>query len=362
MRPDARGRACASGGALTDRRLILGLLALAGLGLLAAAPALAEDVLSIASYGGVLQDAETKAMFEPAAKEIGVGVKVYAIQGTARIATIRAQEKANAPTFDVMEYFAGVCEQLSRDGLTEPLDFAVIKTDGIPPEFVGKNWVGIDTYSTLLSYNTKTFGDKGPATWAEFWDVKRFPGRRALNPTDVTAEIALLADGVPADKLYPLDIDRVFRKLNEIKPYITVWWTTGAQATQLAKDQEVDTQSIWQERAEDAIKAGAPITYTWKQGLLGTNCMVVPKGAPHKELAMKLIAGVVSPELQANLPQYTSSGPVNRKAFETGKITAEQAKELNTAPQNVAQQIVQNLGWWADHGAKMQMRFRELLQ
>ena len=51
--------------------------------------------------------------------------------------------------------------------------------------------------------------------------------------------IALLADGVPADKLYPIDMDRAFHKLDEIKPHITVWWTTGAQPAQLLLDKEV---------------------------------------------------------------------------------------------------------------------------
>ena len=36
-----------------------------------------------------------------------------------------------------------------------------------------------------------------------------------------------MADGVAPDKLYPLDVDRAFKKLEEIKPNITVWWTSG---------------------------------------------------------------------------------------------------------------------------------------
>ncbi len=39
-----------------------------------------------------------------------------------------------------------------------------------------------------------------------------------------------MADGVAPDALYPLDVDRAFRKLEQIKPHIAVWWTSGGQS------------------------------------------------------------------------------------------------------------------------------------
>ena len=37
-----------------------------------------------------------------------------------------------------------------------------------------------NSYGTVMSWNTKTYGEIPPKTWAEFWDVAKFPGRRAL--------------------------------------------------------------------------------------------------------------------------------------------------------------------------------------
>ena len=42
--------------------------------------------------------------------------------------------------------------------------------------------------------------------------------------------LALLADGVAPSKLFPLDLDRAFHKLDQIKPNVAVWWKTGDQS------------------------------------------------------------------------------------------------------------------------------------
>lgn len=66
--------------------------------------------------------------------------------------------------------------------------------------------------------------------FADVWDVKKFPGRRALRkfPRD-TIEAALRADGVPGGpEIYkvlgaPGGWDRAFRTLDRIKPHVNLW-------------------------------------------------------------------------------------------------------------------------------------------
>ncbi len=324
-----------------------------------AAPGWAQQTLAVASDGGVYQDAERKAFYEPAAKALGITIKDYTLSD---ITDIRAQVKAGAVQWDVAEIWGGLCEQAAREGLTEPLDYSVIKTDGIPKELVHPNWIGITGYSTVLAYNKEKYGDNPPRTWADFFDTKKFPGTRALYAGADSAEIALLGDGVPMDKVYPIDADRAFKKLAEIKPSVVSWWQSGSQAMQLVKSQEADMLSIWVARIDAAIKDGAPYAYGFNQAIFDVDCLVVPKGAKNKELAMKAINLFVSPELQANLPQYVRYGPINQKAYETGKITPEMAKGLNTAPENFKQQLVLNKAWWVDNGQKMQERWDAFLQ
>ena len=309
------------------------LAAISCLALAPTSPVLAQQTLAVASDGGVYQDAERKAFYEPAAKALGISIKDYTLSD---ITDIRAQVKAGAVQWDVAEIWGGLCEQAANEGLTDPLDYNVIKTDGIPKNLVHPNWVGITGYSTVLAYNKDKYGSNPPKTWADFFDTKKFPGTRALYRGTDSLEIALMADGVPMDKMYPLDVDRAFKKLEALKPNIVSWWESGSQAMQLAKSEEADMLSIWVARIEAAIKDGAPYAYDYNQAMFDVDCLVVPKGAKNKDLAMKAINLFVSPELQANMPQYVPYGPVNQKAFETGKITPEMTAKSNTAPQNFA--------------------------
>lgn len=74
--------------------------------------------------------------------------------------------------------------------------------------------------------------------WGDFWDVARHPGKRGLRADPRgTLEIALLADGVPPDAVYqtlstPQGVDRAFRRLSQIRPYI-VWWKTPDEAIRI---------------------------------------------------------------------------------------------------------------------------------
>ena len=314
--------------------------------------------VAIAGDGGVYQDAERKAFYQPAAQKLGITVKDYSGTG---IAPLRAQVKSGAVTWDIVELWNGLCKQAGREGLTEKLDYSVIDRSGIPEGLSGDNWIGITAYSAVMVYNKNKYGANPPQNWADFFDVQKFPGRRAMNPGDTSVEIALMADGVPPDKLYPLDLDRAFKKLASFKPNVSAWWTTGSQAVQFARDQEVDMLSMWNGRADAAIKDGGPVAYGWNQGILEMDCLVVAKNAPHKDLAMKVVGAITSAEIQANLPKYINYAPINQKAFEGGLIAPEIASKLGTSPANLKQQVVLNIKWWADHSQEVQERFDKLM-
>jgi putative spermidine/putrescine transport system substrate-binding protein len=323
-------------------------------------PVIAAESIAVASYGGAYQDALRKAFYEPAAKALGIEVKEFTLSG---ISDVRTQVKANAVQWDVVELYAGQCQQAANEGLIEPLDYNVIHTDGVPKELVQSHWVGFTAYSTVLAWNKKTYADNPPKNWADFWDLKKFPGTRAMSgygPT-ANAEMALMAAGIPKDKLYPLDLDRAFDKLKEIKSE-TVFWNSGAEAGQLALSQEADMISIWVARIDAAIKEGAPYDFTYEQGIIDIECLVVPKGSPHKELAMKVINEFLKPENQAELPRYVPYGPVNQKAYETGKITPDLLKNANSTPENWAKQVIMDKPYWAEHGQAAQERWDAFIQ
>lgn len=338
----------------------LAAVSLAAASLLSTA-ALAKDFLAVASYGGAYQEALRKAHYTPTEEALGIEIKEYTLSG---IGDVRAQVQAGAVEWDVVELYGGQCEQAAREGLTMALDYKVIDADGIPPELIKPNWVGYTAYSTVLAYNKNVYGDNPPKSWADFWDVEKFPGTRALSGYGLStnAEFAMMAAGVKIADMYPIDMEKAIAKLREIKPHITVWWQSGSQAMQLAQSEEVDMLSIWIARIDAAIKEGAPYAYDYNQALLDVECLVVPKGAKNPELAMKAINLFVSPDLQANLPQYVNYGPVNQKAFATGKITPEQAAKSNSSPDNLKNQIIQQKAFWTDNGQKGQEMWDKFMQ
>lgn len=322
--------------------------------------ALAQESITVASWGGAFQEAESKSFFQPAAAALGITIKEDTTNG---LTDVRLQVTGNAVKWDLVELGAEECARGNREGLFEQLDYSVIDTDGIDPKLVHEDWVGIIYYSNILIYRTDELGENGPKNWAEFWDVERFPGRRALGnfPTE-TLTIAALADGVPPDEVYPLDFDRAFAALERIKPYISTWWDSGGQAMQLVNDAEVDMASIWNGRASVLAEQGVPVEYTFEQGIFNADCMVIPKGSPNKDLAMRALAMFLTPDLQANLPLHIANGPVNLKAFETGKIPEDRLPWIVSSPENVDKQVLLDFEFWVDHLVEAEERFQEFLQ
>ena len=87
----------------------------------------------------------------------------------------------------------------------------------------------IHVYSTVVGYRPDML-DTAPATFADFFDADKFPGKRGAYNWVMGGllEMALIADGVALEDLYPLDTDRAYKKIDTIKDDI-VWWDTGAQ-------------------------------------------------------------------------------------------------------------------------------------
>lgn len=341
--------------------LAAALISLAGA--LPAAAAHAQEITAV-SFGGAYQNAQSKALFQPAAKALGITVKEETYSG---IADLRLKVKAGANTWDVVASGSGSAARAGAEGILEKLDYKVIDVSSFLPGMAGEFCVGGDVFSTVLAWNTKTYGQKGPQSWADFWDVKKFPGKRSYRKSVAGAlEPALMADGVPPDKVYevlssPGGIARAIKKIKELKPHIAVWWGSGAQHAQLMKDGEVDMVTGWNGRFDVAAKDGAAVAYTFNQGLLDYDCYAIPKGAPHKDQAMKFLAEISKPAYQADFTKYITYGPTNKKAYDLGTIDAAYAKRLPSYPDNAAKQLPVNLAWYIKHEAEAAAAYQNML-
>jgi len=328
----------------------------------AATPALAQDSITVVSFGGTYQDAERQALYTPTAEKLGIQIREDSLKG---IADVRLQVQGGSTTWDVVELGRQYCMADESAALFEPLDFSLLpNAKDLGEDLKGSNWVGGPVYySYVLAWNKTKYGDNHPRTWADFFDMQKFPGSRALYAQPrFMLELALLADGVSKEDIYPIDVDRALNKIRAIKPSVTTFYASHGQSVQLIKDGEVDMLVMTDGRATAAIKDGADIAFTYNEGIIDAGCLAIPKGAPSKIMAMKAINEFISPEIQANIPTAFSYGPVNPRAFETGKIPTELAATLNSAPENLKLQLTLGSAWWAKHEAEVQPNWNAMVQ
>lgn len=347
-----------------EKRLSLAVGLVAG-SLAVAAPAFAEGEVVFASWGGSFQDALRSAMLKPAADALKITVKEDTTNG---IQDVRAQITAGAVAWDVTEQDLPSCETLSREGNLEPIDYSVVDTTGIPKELIHENYIGFINFTKVIAYRKDAFGDKGPSNWAEFWDLENFPGKRGMHgKVNYNLEAALMADGVAKDKVYDtLATDegkaRAWAKLGEIAPEVTVWYRGGSQSAQLLRDGEVDVIHMGHNRVESVADSGIEVAYAFDGGTMDVDCLLVPKGAPNKDNAMRLINELLSAEAQARLAVTMPLGPVNTGAFDTGIISDEQALLVNTHPSNYGKQLLVDPNFYIGQLGELTEKFDTLIQ
>ena len=312
-----------------------------GLALIATAvPALAKDMV-FTSWGGTTQDAQKKAWVEPFQKATGTVVK---LDGPTDYGKLKAMVDSGNVAWDVVDVEIDFAVAAAKQGLLEPLDFGTIKRADLDPRFTSDHFVGSFYYSFVLGFNKTALKGKEPKTWADLFDTKAYPGKRTFYKWSAPGvlEIALLADGVAADKLYPLDLDRAFRKLDTIKSEI-VWWGGGAQSQQLLASGEAPLGQFWNGRVHAVQKDEPGIGISWEQNLTAADVLVVPKGAKNKAEAMRFLSEATAAKPQAEMASLTNYAPVNK---ESAKLMP--AAEASGLPdRHTSGQINLDMGYWS---------------
>ena len=342
-----------------------------GSGLLAATALLPRGVhaqqgsVTFSSWGGAFQDALREAMLTPASRALGITVREDTTNG---IQDIRAQITARRVTWDVTEQELPTAETLKRENSLEPIDYRIVSTDGIPKELVNSHYVGFINFTKVIAWQVSTYGDNGPKTWADFWDVAKFPGKRSLfQQVNYALEAATMAQGVPIPDVYkvlatPQGMERAWAKLEEIAPHITVWYRGGSQSAQLLRDGEVDIIHMGHNRVESMIASGRRVGYQFDGGTMDIDALMVPRGAPNRENAMRLINELLKPDAQARLAKAMPLGPVNTNAFRSGILTEAEALKVNTHPANVDKQLLVDANFYVGRLDQLTERFERVKQ
>ncbi|MFA4929670.1 MAG: ABC transporter substrate-binding protein [Patulibacter sp.] len=267
--------------------------------------------LTFVSFGGAFQDNQTKAWSDPFSATAGTKVLNDSPPEPAKL---RAMVEAKRVSWDVAEFGGGNSVEWCGE-LVEPIDYTQIDKTQFPEGTATECGVPAVAYGLVLVYNADKLGDNPPKTLADFFDAKKYPGRRVTSREVETGliESALLADGVPSKSLYPLDVDRALGVWDRVKDQTTFAKTYG-QIQQLLVGKQVDMGLVVQARALTAVKEGAPFKPVWDKTVIATDVLVVPKGAPNRDAAMKYVAFATKPEQSAKFAELSGTAPSNLDA------------------------------------------------
>lgn len=347
----------------TSRRTALK-AAVAGAGLIAAPAVLryaraTSKRIVVRDDGGIYTKAYGAVYYKPFTQK--TGIEVVGVQATAEpVAQIRSMVETKNYTWDMAKISQPAILLLTEGGkvLLEKHGLEndpFVKT--IPAQYMSPYGVGTNVYSTVLAYREEAFkGRAAPKSWADFWNVKDFPGRRGIrkHPFD-TLEQAAMASGVPAAQLYPLDLDRAFKALDAIKPKIDVWWNSGAQVEQMLKSGEVDMIATWVSRPQSANADGAKIGIVWNQNIWGVDSWSILGGTPNADACREFIKFASEPQRMGSLSQYFAAGVTQPEAFKY--IKPELAKDSPTYPDNIKNGVQIDAKYWVANQAAVIEKF-----
>jgi len=327
----------------------------------------AQDRLTVISWGGAYGAAHKKHMVDPFQKE--TGAKIFFDSYSGGVAEMKAQVESGNIQWDVVSIEAIDLERACSEGLLETIDHKQLPAgvdgtpaakDFAPGTLASDCTVDTDIYSVVYAYNKDTIGKTVPQSIHDLFDLQKIPGKRALRMRpQINLEWALMADGVPYDKVYEvLATDagqaRAFAKLDTIKKDV-VWYDSWSQAPQLLNDGGAVLVQSANGRFYDAIRNdNKPFVIVWNGHLFDTEGWSIMKGTKNKELALKFVLYSTESKPLSGMAD-TAYGPARKSAI--ALLPADVASNLPTAHLDKGLKV--NSAFWADYGETLSEKFNE---
>ena len=346
--------------------------ALAGAPARAAAPA-----ITVVSWGGAYEHSQVKAYFEPFTEKTGIRIDVERYNGG--LAELRRQAAAAAAgreaAWDLMDMTMADNRAACRQGLLEPIDHSLLlpAPDGTPAEqdfiegALAECGVGQIVYAMVAAYHRDAFPGERPARMRDIFDVRRFPGKRALQRSpEANLEWALASYGVPREDLYQLlsterGLRLAFERLDGIRGH-AVWWTDTAQPVELLVTGEAVIASHYNGRLFDAAAVhGHPIEIIWDAQVYELGAWGIPKGTPHLDEVLEFVRFATGTRPLADQARYIPYGPARESSMKLVTTHAETGVDMRphlpTGAANFRTAILKDTEWYASLYDRIKARF-----
>jgi len=348
--------------AMTRRRLMAGAAAPFGAALLSscgAGGAQDANTIGLAASGGMYNDVLRRIWTDDFSKQTGVKVN---LSPATSLALAKLQTVSDHPQWDLFELTGPEYELAVRQDLLLPIDTAIVDVKSIPAQYVKPFGIMYAVFNSCIAWDRKQVPDaRQPAGWADVWDTKALPGKRSLDPVNGGAgvmEIALLADGVAPDKLYPLDIDRAFRSLDKLGQQNIIWSNSIEETVQRLVSSEVSLASTWPFRILQADEGGANIGFNFNQCMVEGEYLCVVKTTRNPKAAFKLIDWIISnPRACAEFSRVTHYGTPNLASLKL--LPPKDVALVPTNPAVAEKLFPANDVWWSQNLEQVATRFKK---
>jgi putative spermidine/putrescine transport system substrate-binding protein len=295
--------------------------------------------LTVQSYGGAVAEAEKAAFYAPFEAETGAKVNVVESTGESA-AQLKTQVDSGNVEWDLISgWNEADMRRLANDGLLEKIDLTKVPgTNDLAPGTFFDYGVADEIDAVVATYSTKD-GVKPLTSFKDFFDVQGFPGpREAPGPNwggaTIYLMIALLADGVPRDQLFPLDIPRALKVWDRVHSSIEVYYDSGNQMAQALRDDAVRYCLCWDGRVQQARKVNPDWAYSYVGGETHNSFFGIVKGSKNVDLALAFLQFTTDPQRQAIFVENIGYSAPNPKAVNF--LPDSLRPFLSTTPENRA--------------------------
>ena len=335
----------------------------------------------VSHYGGATQAAIGQAFFVPFEEQFGIDIVE---SSNASPALIRAQALSGNLVWDMAVSESIGVELMCAEGVVEELDMSIVDTRHLVEIAQSPCNSGGDLNAGhVLAYSLETYpeGTVQPTSWADFFDVDRFPGRRVIR-SDWMATLwyPLMADDpdfLATEEsrdshmtLTPAEIDRAFELWEAFAPNISGFWSAGSECPQLLISGEADMCTTYNGRIYDAQQKGAPLKICWECGFtMDSGGFVIPKGLAEQDpdqfyLTQLFMAWITFPEINVRITDFIAYPPATVFAAELLEDPRFDAvrDELPTSSTNIQYSISMDPEWGGEVYDELQERWNEFMQ
>lgn len=332
-----------------------------------------KDLLTIASWGGAYEKSQALAYFDPFSKETGIKIERQSHKGN--LAALKRAGDDGAADWDVVDLSFEDAEKACNKGLLELIDPSALAPaeDGNSAKEDFHNTAiqpcGIASmaWSSVIVFDKRAFKKTEPASLADFFDVKKFPGKRALRKgAKYNFELALMADGVEPSAVYKTlqtdaGVEQALKKLETLRKHI-VWWNSPDEALTLLKNKDAVMTTAYSGRTFFVIAGQSqPFGFIWDGQIYDTDMWAIPRSSRNKKDALKFISYATKPDRLAAQTKWFPYGPMRKSAVpligQHAEVGIDMAPFIPTAEQNFKNALPFDGIWWNRQEDRLEPRF-----